>query len=887
MMVKKANVFLFFCAWLVTGAVTAQTLDYKKELATLQESIEKHFYITGEGFYKETAHPEKDSRPYSYMWPLCALFQARNEMEKLQPGSNYVAPVFQVIQKYYNPAAPAPGYASYAMKGGGGTRFYDDNQWIGITAMDAWFRTRQSSYLQTGQEIYRFMMTAYDNVTGGGLYWEEGDKKTKNTCSNGPGIILALQLYKATGNKTYLDTALLLYRWVNKTLRAPSGLYYDNIKIPSNTIGKQFYSYNTGTMLQSNVYLYELTKEPAYLKEAIALADSAAAFFLSKGKLDNYWFSAVLLRGYQHLLQYHADPKYTMLFRAALDRALLENKNENGLMGKRREQNLVAQGGMLEILARYVWMEQHLLPAPSTDNYDVVIYGGTSAGVTAAVQAAAMGKKVLLISAIGHVGGLTGSGLGACDVNNPKALGGLSKEFFKRVYQYYNRPEVWLNSTREQYFKAGNLIWGGKNEQAGLQWMVEPNVAEQIFIDMLREAGVEVAFRERLRFKKGVKKKGKDITAITMESGKQYKGKVFIDATYEGDLMAKAGVSFIIGRESNSVYQESRNGILLNGHIATDSIDPYVKEGDATSGLLPFIEPKAPGKNGEGDHRTQAYCYRFTLSMDTANQLPIEKPANYNAMWYEMLARKIKQDPKLRISDILTLTPVPNKKTDTNHADFVGASYNWPAGDYAARDQLAQLHKDYTLGLLWFCANDERVPEVIRKEMRKYGLAKDEFTDNDHFPYLLYIREARRMVSDYVMTEHEYFGKKTAPESIGLATYRLDTHVVTYYVNENKKIGVEGVPVKISANTYPVSYQSIRPKAKECTNLLVPGCLSSSHSAYSSIRMEPVFMILGQSAGAAACIAIDEHTTVQQVPYEKLQTALLKAKQVLSKEEAR
>lgn len=882
------HLFLLGCIALVACcSAAAQSPDYKKELAGLQESIERHFYMAGEGFYKETAQPEKDGRPYSYMWPLCALFQAHNEMEKLQPGGNRLAATFRVIQKYYDTAAPAPGYDSYAMKGGGGTRFYDDNQWIGITAMDAWFRTHQSSFLQTGREIYRFMMTGYDDKTGGGLYWEEGSKKTKNTCSNGPGIILALQLYKATGNKTYLDTALLLYRWVNRTLRAPSGLYYDNIKIPSLAIGKECYSYNTGTMLQSNVYLYELTKDPAYLKEAITLADSSAAFFLSKGKLDNYWFSAVLLRGYQHLLQYHPDPTYVTLFRAALDNALLHNKNENGLMGKKQEQNLVAQGGMLEILARYVFMQQKL-SSPATGSYDVVVYGGTSAGVTAAVQAATMGKKVLLITAIGHIGGLTSSGLGGCDVNNPKALGGLSKEFFQRVYQYYNQPESWTtDQKREPYFKARNLIWGGKNEQVGVQWMVEPHVAEQIFSSLLQEAGVEVAFNERLDLKNGVHKKSKKITSLTMESGQQYKGKVFIDATYEGDLMARSGVSFVIGRESNSTYNESRNGILLNGHTTKDSIDPYIKEGDARSGLLPFVEPKAPGRNGESDHRTQAYCYRFTLSTDPGNQLPIEKPAHYNPMWYEMLARRLQQNPKLRISDILTLTPIPNKKTDTNHADLVGASYEWPAGDYATRDQLAQLHKDYTLGLIWFCANDERVPEVIKKEMRKYGLAKDEFTDNGHFPYLLYIREARRMVSDYVMTEHEYFGKNTAPESIGLATYRLDTHVVTYYVDEQGIIATEGVPVKIAANTYPVSYRCIRPKAKECTNLLVPGCLSSSHSAYSSIRMEPVFMILGQSAGAAACIAIDENTTVQKVPYEKLKAALIKAKQILSKEEAR
>ncbi|MCW3093004.1 MAG: hypothetical protein JWP81_4073 [Ferruginibacter sp.] len=869
----------------------SQKRDYRSEMNALQHTIREHFFISSTGYYKETATTDKDSRPVSYLWPLCAVFEANNEMEKLLQDSSLAGSVFEIIRKYHNELAPAPAYASYSMQHGGGSRFYDDNQWIGITAMDIYEKTKATRWLESGKEIYRFMMTGYDTTAAGGLYWEEGNKKTKNTCSNGPGIILALQLYKATNKNAYLDTAVLLYNWVNKTLKAPSGLYYDNIKINSGRIGKHQYTYNTGTMLQSAIYLYEATNDPAYLKQATSIADSSLPYFFDTKKFkDNYWFEAVLLRGYQHLLRYNKDPKYINAFKACLDNALDSDKNVNGLMGKKRPENLVAQGGMLEILARFAWLRENNFLAEvvnDKDLFDLVVYGGTSAGVTAAVQAARMGKKVLLISSNFHLGGLSSSGLGASDINNYKAVGGISKEFYQRVYAWYSKPEAWKAISREQYFKLNGLIYGGKNDGAAMHWMFEPKVAEQIFVSMIRESGVSVVYNERLQLKTGVNKNKRQIKYIQMESGRRFRGKIFIDATYEGDLMAGAGVSYIVGRESNDEYGESRNGILLNGIVGKDNqtIDPYIVPGQKSSGLLPFIEAKAPGKNGNADNRTQAYCYRFTLSTDTANQLPITKPLNYNPNLYEILARRLQVDSAMQMADILTLTPIPNKKTDTNHGDLPGGSFDWPNGDYATREKLTRLHKDYTLGLVWFCANDKRVPVRIRKQMNQYGFAKDEFMDNDHFPYSIYVREARRMISDYVMTEHDYFGKKIAPEPIGLATYRLDTHTVTYFVDENGKLRSEGVPVKIPANPYAVSYLSIRPRAKECTNLLVPGCLSSSHSAYSSIRMEPVFMIMGQSAGTAAAIAIDENVTVQNVSYDKLKDALLQGKQLLTKED--
>lgn len=516
--------------------------------------------------------------------------------------------------------------------------------------------------------------------------------------------------------------------------------------------------------------------------------------------------------------------------------------------------------------------------------YDVVVYGSTSAGITAAIQVARMGKNVLLISQTKHLGGVTSSGLGATDINQRAPIGGLSREFYQRIYQYYENPKVWRNGKDWAYYaeQLGKHFWKGKDDKLKMQWMFEPHVARKVYDEMLMEAGVKIVFNERLIWKTGVVKKNNAIVKIKMESGAEYEAKVFIDATYEGDLMAQSGVKYIVGREKNSQYNETMNGILpgKNAHKSRNKIDPYLKEGDPASGLLPFIEPKVPGIKGEGDHRLQAYCYRFTLSKDPKNKRPIEKPGNYNPLWFEHIYRWIKANPNITINSILTLTPLPNDKTDTNHADFVGANYAWPEGDYKMRDSLAQMHKDYLLGEMWFLANDERIPARIKKGMQKWGLAKDEFIDNDNLPYQIYVREARRMVSDYVMSENEVLGKKIAPESVGLATYWFDSHVVCRYVDENGGLCDEGNFWSVE-NIYPVSYRSIRPKADECTNLLVPVCISSSHAAYGSIRMEPVYMVLGQSAAVAAVLAIEAKTTVQEVTYAKLKKKLIENKQIV------
>jgi hypothetical protein len=338
---------------------------YKKEMLSLQAAIQKHFYDRAAGYYRlvtDSAKREKKGdylREYTYIWSLCALYQAANEMEKFDPESKLMKPLLRIMKDYLDPAPPKPGYSDYIMKLKPGERYYDDNQWIGITALDAYSRTHRKPDLDLGKMIFEFMMTGYDDVQGGGIYWKEGSASSKNTCSNGPGVLVALQLYLVTHERQYLDTGLKIYDWTNARLQAPSGLFWDHIRTKDGSISKSMFSYNTGTMLQSNICLYECTGESKYLKSAISLADSSLTFFYSKGKFrDNFWFNAVLLRAYQHLLKYDKDPRYIRGFKRCLDYTLQNNKNAKGLFtGKDGELNLVDQAGMLEILARFAWLE--------------------------------------------------------------------------------------------------------------------------------------------------------------------------------------------------------------------------------------------------------------------------------------------------------------------------------------------------------------------------------------------------------------------------------------------------------------------------------------------------------------------------------------------------
>ena len=512
------------------------------------------------------------------------------------------------------------------------------------------------------------------------------------------------------------------------------------------------------------------------------------------------------------------------------------------------------------------------------DRYDVVVYGGTSGGVTAAVQCSRMGKTVVLIEPTQFLGGLTTGGLGATDIGNKRAIGGLSREFYQRIYNTYLESNRWEHETRETYFKV-------RATDSATMWTFEPKVATQVFNAMISEAQVPVLFGERLNLKKGVKKDGARITQIVMESGRTLEASVFIDATYEGDLMAKAGVSYHVGREPNDKYGETINGLQMRGtvhHQFVKQVDPFVNRGDPKSGLLPGVTPMPEGKDGDGDHRIQAYNFRLCTTDVAENRRAWPKPEGYDELRYELLLRNFEAGD-LRVP----WNPIwmPNRKTDTNNnfafsTDNIGMNYEYPDGDYAVRDKIWKEHEQYTKGLMWTLANHPRVPEVVRNEFNRLALAKDEFVDNDNWPRQLYVREARRMISDYVMSEKNCKRLEVVSDSVGMGAYNMDSHNTQRYVTEDGFARNEG-DIQIGTRPYPISYRSIRPKAEECTNLLVPVCLAASHISYGSIRMEPVFMVMGQSAATAAVHAIDESSSVQSIDMEKLKKQLIKDEQVL------
>lgn len=518
---------------------------------------------------------------------------------------------------------------------------------------------------------------------------------------------------------------------------------------------------------------------------------------------------------------------------------------------------------------------------------DVVVYGDASGGVTAAVQAARMGKSVILVSQYGHLGGMTSSGLGWTDLGNPAILGGLSREFYHRVYQHYQNDAAWIHEAKGKFANQGQGV-PALNPKTQLASTFEPKVAEAVLDAMAKEAGVRI-IDGRLDLERGAAKSGKRITSIRLEDGKVIKGKMFIDASYEGDLMAAAAVSFVMGREANSQYDESGNGITgaLRGNQLPNGIDPYLVAGDAASGLLPGVNPDMGAAVGAADHRLQAYCYRMVLTDVPANRLPIAKPKDYDAADYEILFRAIEAGKK---GGFFKTSPMPNRKTDSNNTggistDLIGGNYggdwNWATLDHAGREKLAAKHRDWQLGLLWTLQHHPRVPEGIRSNTGVWGLAKDEFSDNGNWPYNVYVREARRMRSDFVMTENHCRRKSPVDDPIGMGAYTLDSHNVQRFVHKGMVKNEGDIQAYLRGKAYGISYRAIVPPAGECENLLVPWALSSTHIAFGSIRMEPVFMILGQSAATAACMAIDADSSVQTVPYKQLRARLLEDKQRL------
>ena len=414
--------------------------------------------------------------------------------------------------------------------------------------------------------------------------------------------------------------------------------------------------------------------------------------------------------------------------------------------------------------------------------HDLVIYGGTSSGVAAAIQAVRMGKSVIVIEPSEHLGGLTSGGLGWTDSGNKDVVGGISREFYQRVKRHYDRPSAWKHEKPEQYrrYRPGD----------DAMWTFEPHVAEKIYRGWLAELGVPVVYGQRLDRDDGVglqESLPPRIVSIRMESGQTYRGKIFIDATYEGDLMASSGVSFASGREANAKYGETLNGVQKaknnHNHRFVVKVDPYVKPGVPASGLLPGIEPVSP-TDGSADHRLQAYCFRMCMSNVPENRVPFAKPEGYDERQYELLLRNFEAgDLRLPLKPDM----MPDGKTDTNNncavsTDYIGQNYLYPLATYAERDRIIEAHERYQKGLMWTLANHPRVPEKIRQKMSQWGLAKDEFTDNGNWPHQIYVREARRMVSDYVMTENDCRRKRKTPMSVGMGSYNMDSHNCMRYV---------------------------------------------------------------------------------------------------------
>lgn len=483
----------------------------------------------------------------------------------------------------------------------------------------------------------------------------------------------------------------------------------------------------------------------------------------------------------------------------------------------------------------------------SVKEVDICIYGGTSAGVIAAYTAQQSGKSVLLIEPGRHLGGMSSGGLGFTDIGNKYVVQGLALDFYRRLGTHYGKLE---------------------------QWIFEPSVAETIFNDYINRADVEVWYENRLA---GVDKQDNAITSITLENSKhpdnatnrKVRAKVFIDCSYEGDLMAKSGVSYIVGREANKQYGETYNGVeLMDRHQFPDGIDPYKIKGDSTSGLIYGINSAPVNPNGTGDKKVQAYNFRITLTNRPENRIPITKPDNYDPSRYELLLRLKELRPWNKHTDVFIWSDMPNGKTDINNfggfsTDVIGENWNYPDADYEERARIWKFHEDYTKGLLYFVGHDERIPESIRNQMLEWGYPKDEYVDNGHWTHQLYVREARRMIGELVMTQHHCQGKETVTDGIGWAAYTMDSHNCDRHV-VNGMVKNEGNVEIGGFGPYPISYRAITPKQNEVQNLLVPVCLSTSHIAYGSIRMEPVFMVLAQSAAIAAGQSIDRHNNCVQ-----------------------
>ena len=517
---------------------------------------------------------------------------------------------------------------------------------------------------------------------------------------------------------------------------------------------------------------------------------------------------------------------------------------------------------------------------PEPRRYDVVVYGGTAGGVITAVSAARQGARVALLEPRDHLGGMVSGGLGWTDYGKKEVIGGYSLEYFERAGKKYGTP---------------------------IQWHLEPHAAEEVFKELVKEAGVEVFYRHRLREKTGVAKEGTRITGITLENGAAFAATIFADATYEGDLMAQAKVSYTWGREGTQEFGESLAGV--RDRTPKHQFQVQIRPNGANGKLMPEISSAKRALDGSADKKVQAYNFRVCMTKTAENRVPFPKPAAYESERYELLARMlaemdtIKQaaaaerqsgaaagasppggDPMYRLKqpwslvDVMKPDPIPNGKTDTNNngafsTDFIGGSYDYPNGDYATRARIWQAHSDYVQGFFYFLQNDPRVPKALHDEMAPWGLCKDEFTDTGHWPHQLYVREARRMIGEYVMSQRDIQTELTKPDVIGMGSYNSDSHNIQRIVNDEGFVENEG-DMQVPVTPYQIPYRVMLPKRAEATNLLVPVCFSATHVAYSTLRMEPQYMIIGHAAGVAAKMAIDAKGAVQDIDLARLQQTL-------------
>ena len=494
--------------------------------------------------------------------------------------------------------------------------------------------------------------------------------------------------------------------------------------------------------------------------------------------------------------------------------------------------------------------------------FDLVVYGATASGIATSVSAARNGLRVALVDPGHHIGGLVAGGLSSTDKGNPAVIGGLSLEFFQKVGQHYGEP---------------------------IEWSFEPHVATEVFQSLLKDAHVQTYFDSPLKEHDGVEKRDGVIVSIRTRNGLTFRASIFADCSYEGELMGLAGVSYTWGREPISEYSESLAGVRgpqRPDHLFTVNVSPY----DAAGRLLPEVQPGQPGPLGSGDKKVQAYGFRMCITRQASNEIPFPEPENYNPARYEILARLVTALTKAKgraphMNELMIMSKLKGDKFDINSlgavsTDHIGASWNFPTADAAGRQKIWQDHYDYEAGFFYYLGHSDRIPKSLRDEINSYGLAKDEFTDTEGWPWQLYIRESRRMLGEYVMTQRDIQTDLTKPDAIGMGSYQSDSHGVERIATPQGWTQNEG-EMYVPTRPYQIPYRMILPKRSETKNLIVPVCFSASHVAYSTLRMEPQYMIIGQAAGVASALAVKHHLSLYQVPIGELQAELLKEHAVL------